>query len=190
MICDALSFSSSRRLVWLCVFASALFFAPPLAHAEDRPLTGSAVVQDAGSLMIDGKRIFLWGIEPLANDQQCWMGERPWHCGEQASTALKHFVESHKVRCNPKEFLANDAVVAQCFRLSHSGKEMDIAGYLVAHGWALDKTKTSDGLYKDAQDQAQDDEKGAWTSRFQTPEDWQEGVQRFVGEEPDNSDEP
>lgn len=161
----------------------------PAPAAETKEISGVPIVQDASSLMLDGKRIYLWGIEPLANDQQCWMGERAWHCGEQASIALKHFAEGHRVRCVIKTYVASDALLAQCFRQGR-GKETDIAAYMVSHGWALDRPALSGGLYEEAQDKAEDEENGAWTSRFQTPEDWQEGVQRFVGEESDEAPTP
>lgn len=144
------------------------------------------MVQDAGSLMLAGKRIYLWGIETLANDQKCWLRETAWSCGEEAALALKHFAESVPLRCVVKEILENKAAKAQCFRV-RGDKEIDLGHYMVAQGWALDAPSVSAGLYTKDEEKARVNQNGIWSSRFQTPTDWQEGIQKFLNDDDDGA---
>ncbi|MDD5587371.1 MAG: hypothetical protein PHY92_10545, partial [Alphaproteobacteria bacterium] len=66
----------------------------------------------------------------------------------------------------------------------------------VKRGWALNQDEESEGLYAPDQDEAHFKRHGIWTSRFQTPEDWRDGVQRFVdhgektGQDPTGDEKP
>jgi len=164
----------------LLLLSAIAFLAIPSARAEPpNEIFGTPVVQDQGFLMLQGRQIALWGIDTLAEDQQCWKEERAWRCGEQAASTLKHYAEGQLVTCEVKSDLGGGRISAQCFR-DKSGKAHDIARYLVRQGWAMDQTETSGGFYKQEQEEARLRRRGIWTSRFQTAADWRDGVQRYV----------
>ncbi|MGE4350748.1 MAG: thermonuclease family protein [Bdellovibrionales bacterium] len=147
-----------------------------------KTVDGVAVVEDTGLLRIDGQRIKLWGIELLSPDQQCWQDGTAWLCGEETLFALKHFVAGRLVHC-AIEIPADEEgpAQAQCYRWKH-GQRKDIAQHMIEEGWALEKGEASGGIYFDAEQEAQGAKRGAWSGRFQTPQDWQNGIPRFVGE--------
>ncbi len=151
--------------------------------AEDMgKLSGNVVVLESGVMMLGGHNIILWGIDPLANDQQCWQNKRAWPCGEQARLALNHYLENRLIQCNVKSKLSNiggGKFSAQCFR-TKDHKQADIARYLVHEGWARDNHDVSDGLYAPDEEDARLHRRGIWTSRFQTAQDWTDGIPRYV----------
>ncbi len=166
------------RTASLIIF-TAMIAVTQVRAGEAGELFGSPVVLDSGLIMLDGHQVALWGIETLADDQQCWQEDRAWDCGEQAATALKHFVQGQLVKCQVKGELGDSGISAQCFRV-RGDKVSDIARYLVVHGWAMDEEGCSGGMYALDQERARRERRGIWTSRFQTAADWREGVQRFV----------
>jgi endonuclease YncB( thermonuclease family) len=161
------------------VLAFLLGFSGATLAAQDDQLTGTPAVLPSGLIMIEGKDVALWGIDPLAIDQQCWHEERAWNCGEEALTVLRHFLTGSSARCLIKKDLGAGRYSAQCFRVK-GGKEFDIARYLVGQGWARDHKEDTDGLYSVAQTDARLHRRGIWTSKFQTAEDWKNGVQQYV----------
>lgn len=162
----------------------ALFSLMPCAYANHlQPVTGIAVISDPMHLQINGQMIALWGIDTLAPDQQCWQDGAAWGCGEEALMALKHYADGKMVRCDIQSAADKEGpAFGKCFRLKGQ-KEQDIAEHLVKQGWALDRGVQSGGAYYAAEQDAQNRKRGAWQGRFQTAQDWKEGIQRFVGEE-------
>jgi endonuclease YncB( thermonuclease family) len=151
-----------------------------VALAQDaREFSGSAAFLPSGDLMVEGREVTLWGIDRLTPDQQCWHEERAWDCGEESMMTLRHHLADRPVRCAVKSDSGGGKVIAQCFS-KEGGKEEDVARYMVIEGWARDNADESDGLYADDQDHARLKRRGIWTSRFQTAEDWRNGVQDYV----------
>ncbi len=150
------------------------------SHAADPgEIEGIPAVLPSGNIMVGGHKVTLWGIDALANDQKCWHDDRAWNCGEQALISLKHYVNGFDVRCYIKSDEDSAVPAAQCFRMT-GDKPEDIAGYMVDHGWARDKNDMSDSLYADDEDEALQSRRGIWTSRFQTAEDWKNGIPNYV----------
>lgn len=146
-------------------------------------------MQDNGVLSINGQNVALWGVDLLAPDQQCWQGDVSWGCGEDAMSALKHYVGNKTVECTIKQSAVDDApALAQCFRF-RGPKAQDIAEHLILKGWAIERVAVSGGKYYAAEQKAQTGKYGIWTSRFQTAQDWRDGIQRFVGDEPDGDED-
>jgi len=148
-------------------------------------ICGIPVVQGANTLVINGKKVTLWGLEALAPDQQCWQGGMAWGCGENASTALKHYVDGQMVECVPQIVPTDKSpIIAKCYRFKGQDRHpRDIASHMIQHGWGMDRTENSGGAYAEEVKEAQENKVGIWSSRFQTANDWKEGVQKFVGEE-------
>ncbi|MDD2324951.1 MAG: hypothetical protein PHW63_02920 [Alphaproteobacteria bacterium] len=150
-----------------------------------KTITGLSVVQDTGEMVIDGQKIILWGIDTLAPDQQCWQGDMAWGCGESSIIALRHFVEGRSVTCEIQHYADEESnvAVAKCFRPKGSGRQ-DIAARMVEQGWATERGSTSGGAYYEEEQEAQEFKRGVWSGRFQSAQDWRDGVQRYFGDTP------
>jgi len=178
------------RLCAIAVFLGMSGLATP-AGAEDEKdeISGFAFVKDCGLLTIGGRDVALWGIVMPDPDQLCWNAGISWPCGEQALLALKHFAEEKFVTCQIVAETGGGKPAARCFRRK-GPVEHDVAGFLVLHGWAIaDLEEEDENPYMEEENHARLKKRGLWSGRFQTPEDWREGVQRFVGEdeEPENN---
>jgi endonuclease YncB( thermonuclease family) len=155
---------------------------------QSQDLFGTPVVMPSGHLMLNGTEITLWGISPLAADQQCWRGEVAWNCGQQSLQALSMYTEGHVVRCVAKGG-GGGAITAQCFRQDGKDKEgEDLARYMIEQGWARDHREVSGGIYAYDQQKAWNGKHGVWNGRFQTAEDWHNGVRRYVDYQPTEED--
>jgi len=150
-----------------------------LAASDPTEFTGAPAVLPSGIIMIEGHDVTLWGIDQLASDQECWHESRAWDCGEQALIALRHHLAGHQVRCVVKSGSGAGPLNAQCF-CKTGDKEDDIARFLVIQGWARDQHDVTNGLYASDENSARQSRRGIWTSRFQTADDWKNGVTRYV----------
>jgi len=160
------------------------------ASANDGELFGSPVVEENGHMKLDGWNIDLWGVNGLAADQKCWRDEKAWDCGEEAAIALQHYISGKLVKCKIKETAANERIAtAQC-SFDNNGKPNDIARYMVSQGWAMDDSEQSGNFYNVDEQEARQHRRGIWTSRFQTAEDWKEGVERYVEYEMEPEPQP
>jgi endonuclease YncB( thermonuclease family) len=160
-----------------------LFLSLPVQAGEPDKISGIPVVQGSDTLVINGKKITLWGLESLAPDQQCWQNGMAWGCGEEASTALKHYVDGRMVECQVQHIPTDKSpLIAKCYRFK--GHDLhDIAAHLIKHGWGMDNADITGGIYAGEENEAKEDQVGVWSSRFQTAKNWKEGVQKFVGED-------
>lgn len=163
-----------------------MVYASPPSFAKEEladMLVGVPYVQGSGSLAIHGREVSLWGTERLAPDQQCWQAETAWPCGEYAAMALKHLVQGRMVECVVKE-KAVDQLPAQAVCSLQKGQEKkDIAEQLIFQGWAMARKNIGENPYQKAEDDAHENRRGVWSSKFQSAEDWREGIQRFIGED-------
>lgn len=144
------------------------------AQNEDR-IIGIPVVQDSGTLLINGKKIKLWGIKTLAADQQCWQGDLPWCCGEGATSALKHFIQGKAVKCDLKTQNEDGSISAQCTRRKGLLKK-DLAQHLVKRGLAVSDNE----IYSAPESRAKKHNRGIWSGHFQSAQDWKDGVLRYI----------
>jgi endonuclease YncB( thermonuclease family) len=117
----------NRRLL-LVVFALLAGLAGAPAHA----VSSYAIVQDDGSLRIDGRTYRLYGIHIPATGQSCRSFERPPTCGTRAALALDFKIGANFVRCEPRERHDDGTITGYC---TVNGE--DLSAYLLERGWAL-----------------------------------------------------
>jgi micrococcal nuclease len=77
-----------------------------LRPAQAESLTGRAVVVDGDSLVVDGTRIRMWGIDAPE------MGTR---AGGRAKEYLRALIAGHEVRCEDNGLRVAGRIMAQCF---------------------------------------------------------------------------
>ncbi len=149
-------------------------------RAEDTVnLSGAPTIIDSGTLLINGQKISLWGINSLASDQMCWEGSMAWSCGKEATLALRHFVHGHTVKCElmPQEEKTTTTQKARCIRETTLRKK-DLAKFLTQKGLAT----ASDNAYSSAEKNANIFKRGIWSGKFQTAKDWNNGIEQYVNQ--------
>ena len=119
-----------HRRALLVVIAVLSTWLPWIAPAHG--VSSYAIIQDDGSLRIDGRTYRLYGIHIPATGQNCRSFERPPNCGTRAALALDFKIGANFVRCEPHERNDDGTITAYC---TVNGE--DLAAYLLERGWAL-----------------------------------------------------
>jgi endonuclease YncB( thermonuclease family) len=135
------------------------------------PRTSAAIsvrVVDGDTLVAQGKRIRLAGIDAPERSQTCRDGNaRDWSCGQAAKERLTALVSQGGVTCSERGKDRYGRTLAVCA----SGGEADIGAALVRDGLALNYDRyTSD--YVGAQREARAARRGIWQGDFEQPETW------------------
>jgi endonuclease YncB( thermonuclease family) len=116
-----------RTAGWLLFFLTCLL---PSLQAKD--LVSYAFVQNDGSLEINRKKIWLYGIYIPPTDRTCRTYESPIVCGPRAILALDFKIGSFFVDCEKKGENEDGSIVALC-RL----KGEDLSSWMLQQGWAV-----------------------------------------------------
>ena len=105
--------------------------------ALSRELNSYALVQDDASLLIEGKRVRLYGIYVPDTGRHCRSNIRPVQCGSRAVLALEFRIQGF-VKCRPQTRNADNSLNAICY-VDHGpfDEGEDLAAYLLERGWAL-----------------------------------------------------
>ncbi|WP_245323532.1 thermonuclease family protein [Bradyrhizobium stylosanthis] len=128
-------------------------------------LTGRASVIDGDTLEIHGTRIRLWGIDAPEHDQLCRGDDSLlYRCGAKAANELDRFIGARTVSCSAVDTDRYGRTVATCLVGG-----VDLAKWLVAHGYALDWPLYSKGKYGREQKEAESAERGMWAGSFVQP---------------------
>ena len=105
--------------------------------ALSRELSSYALVQDDASLLIEGKRVHLYGIYVPDTGRHCRGNIRPVQCGSRAVLALEFRIQGF-VKCQPQTRNADNSLNAICYVDRGPFDEgEDLAAYLLERGWAL-----------------------------------------------------
>lgn len=142
--------------------------AQPALNPTDYPaVTGSVRVINGDTLMMQGHYIRLFGIDAPESDQTCANRTgRSYHCGRQAATWLRDWINNNEITCHIMQQDAKGNMVGVC-----SYGQYDIGAALVNAGWAVAYTKYTD-IYMPYQENAMSQRVGLWQGRFYMPWDW------------------
>ena len=147
---------------------------PSLEHGAS--VTGLADVTDGDTVVINGTRIRLEGIDAPEAGQTC--GTRnggSWPCGASAATALRRLIEGEAVRCDPHGIDKYGRMLGVCFL-----GEVDVNAWMVrrGHAWAFVKYSES---YANDEQQARAEKAGIWQGEAVPA--WEYRAQRWAGVE-------
>jgi endonuclease YncB( thermonuclease family) len=140
-----------------------------LADWCPRCLSGRATVVDGDTIIIDGERVRLHGIDAPELGQTFWCRGREFDCGAMAAAALEALIADIKLRCEPIERDCYGRLVAKCF--SRSG--VDVCRRLVASGWVLAFRRYSLDYVPD-EIKAKEAFRGLWRGTFDKPWEWRQ----------------
>lgn len=163
--------SALRNVVILLTLSWAGAFIGSNASAESY-VYGVPRVVDGDTLVIDGKRIRVHGIDAPESNQTCQSVAGLWNCGADATQALKHLIKGQPVRCLTQGFDRYGRIVAKCF--AQGSRDDDIGERMVREGWALSYRQYSRD-YVDEERLAKAARQGVWRGKFIKPWDWRRG---------------
>lgn len=130
-------------------------------------LTGPAEVVDGDTLMVDGRRVGLFGVDAPEAGQDCIRQGEQWSCGADAAATLRELVAGRPVVCE-RHVVDNDGrIIAAC----HVGAD-DLSEAMVSSGMALDFERDSAGEYADEEAEARAAGRGLWAGEFVKPWLW------------------
>ena len=161
-----------RRSRWagLAVLASALLLLAP------------ALADDVDTLVVDGKRYRLDGIDAPESDQSCLdRAGKPYACGQAAGAAMRKFIAARTLYCTDvgSDRKDTDRRVGQCFV-----DGVDLNHWLVENGWAVSFEPYAKGRFKTDEDAARTARSGLWDGCFVAPQDfrlWRKTTAALLG---------
>jgi endonuclease YncB( thermonuclease family) len=109
----------------------------PLSPAEAFEVQGHALVQNDGSLLINGRVVRLHGVYLPPTEHRCEARILPIQCAERSVLQLKFKVKGY-VYCDPRSVNSDGSLNAVCYagRTSFDPGE-DLGAFLILNGWAL-----------------------------------------------------
>ena len=172
-----------RDLAVLGLFVS---WHAPAAHARSlirsgdssAVLVGHARAADGDSLVLQGRRIRLFGIDAPELSQTCRRAGQNWACGETAKQKLEALVSNREIICKPRSIDAFGRQVASC-----SVTARDIGEDMVRAGLATAFRQYSND-YVSTEEQARSARLGIWAGEFQAPADYRHEDERATGSLP------
>jgi endonuclease YncB( thermonuclease family) len=150
------------------LFVALLLITLPAVYAsEAESISGTPRIVDGDTLVIDGTRIRLHGIDAPETKQTCQRDGIDWLCGQEASKALRDYVGDTDLRCERLDTDRYGRMVARCYRPDGT----DIGEWMVSNGWALAYRRYSIE-YVDDETTAETAERGLWAGEFIEPWEW------------------
>lgn len=155
-------------LDWLVVVVLYGLCALMVARLDEvslRRIEASARAIDGDTLVLDGTRVRLRGIDAFERDQICRRDGREYACGTEAFRELAVLVALGRVDCAGRTVDRWGRLLAVC---EAGGRNLN--ALMVESGWAL-----AYGDYDAEERSARMARRGAWAGEFATPADWRAG---------------
>ncbi|URK87606.1 thermonuclease family protein [Rhizobium sp. RCAM05350] len=127
-------------------------------------MSGLPRVVDGDTLVLDGKRIRLVGIDAPELRQVCQRGGRDWPCGTEAKGYLSTLIDDAKTTCEADGSDRYRRLLAVC---TAHGLELNSA--MVGAGYAI-----AFGNYEAEQSVAKNHRLGLWAGDFDAPRTWRQ----------------
>lgn len=142
-----------------------------VANVSDQLLTGNGAAVDGATIMLQGRKLRLVGIDAPSAVTVCHDASWEYRCGDEARKALDRTLDRNALECRLTERTTGDATYADCE--TEAGD--DIASLQVESGWAVADLRNS-SRYLPEQVQARTHDRGLWRYDFAQPESWRGAV--------------
>ncbi len=137
-------------------------------------LAGTVTVVDGDTVKFGQQRVRIFAIDAPERQQSC---TRPgngvtitYACGQEARDALTAMIAGRPVECQRVDTDKYGRPVAMC-----AVAGIDLGGFMVASGWAIEAAAYTDGRYADEQAEAKAARRGIWMGSFTPPDQWRKG---------------
>lgn len=120
-------------------------------------LTGRPRIIDGDTLVVDGQKVRLVGIDAPEHDQRC--GRRA--CGTEATNALKAVAAGRELQCSSHRYDDYGRALAVC-----RAGDRDLGAWMVRQGYAV---AAYGNHYKAEQEAARRERVGLWQGPFDLP---------------------
>jgi endonuclease YncB( thermonuclease family) len=135
------------------------------ANAEDT-VHGKARVISGDTLVVDGQRMHLYGIDAPELGQPCQWPNKTIDCGNISRTGLLDLIAPVSISCQKRGVADDGAWVATC-----RAEGFDVGRNMVHTGWAV-ATPDDPAGYLPTQKKAQAGKRGIWRGTFDLPWQW------------------
>ncbi len=137
------------------------------APTDPEVIVGQAVATDGDTLVINGKRIRLFGVDAFEAEQSCpGANGATWGCGGVATRAVQEIIKNTQTICVKRDVDVYGRIVAIC-----RSDGVDIAAAVVVRGLGVAYIKYSKD-YLPEENVARVQRSGAWIGAFTNPEDY------------------
>lgn len=133
-----------------------------VSEERGETLTGSARAVDGDTLMLEGQRIRLLGIDTPELMQTCKRDGVEWRCGVAARSRLAELLRAGALTCRMPGKDKYGRWLAHC-----KTPDGDIGERMVREGLAV-----AYGGYEDEEQFAKAERKGLWSAEFDMPQHW------------------
>lgn len=129
-------------------------------------MAGNVKVTDGDTLVVNGVKIRLYGIDAPERAQKCTAKGEEWPCGRESTLHLKTLILQSDVRCKTKDVDRYGRTLAICYVGSKSlNAAMVRAGYALAYRYYSK-------LYVRHEEAAKSAKAGMWRGEFIPPWKW------------------
>ncbi|WP_349434636.1 thermonuclease family protein [Pararhizobium sp. A13] len=135
-----------------------------LDTAGQEMVSGWVKVVDGDTLVLDGKRIRLVGIDAPELRQVCQRDNQRWPCGKGAKDHLVALIDDAKTTCEAGGSDRYGRLLAVC-----SSGSRDLNAAMVAAGYAI-----AFGDYEAEERAARENRLGIWSGTFEAPRTWRQ----------------
>ncbi len=127
-------------------------------------VSGLPRVVDGDTLVMDGKRIRLAGIDAPELRQVCQRKDRDWPCGTEAKSYLSALIGRGRTTCEADGSDRYGRLLAVC-----TSQDLDLNAAMVSAGYAV-----AFGHYETEEGEARDKRLGLWAGTFDAPRTWRQ----------------
>lgn len=159
----------SKARTAICLLAAMLTTTEAVAQS----IVGQATVVDGDTLVVQERRIRLWGIDAPEAQQSCQGPDSKFQCGTEATWYLQGLVAGRgPATCVVKTVDRYKRLVAIC---QIQGR--DLGAEMVRAGWALAFVRYSNDYVGD-ETEARQARRGMWAGSFEAPWEWRASKRR------------
>lgn len=149
-----------RFIIAASIIAFGVLVVTTLTRQPDQFATGMGRALDGDSLVLDGRRMRLKGLDAPEFRQTCEIDGKSQPCGRQAMLALRRALARGPATCVGHEIDRYDRLLVICRVLGQ-----DIGAEMVRIGMAVEY-----GAYAEEEAEARKAGRGVWAGEFERPE--------------------